>query len=214
MKLYGFWRSSAAYRVRIAVNLKGIDVDHEYVDLMSGDHLHAAYGEVNPQRIVPTLVDGEHTITQSQAIIEYLDETRPHPTLLPEDAVGRARVRAIALAVACEIHPINNLRVRKHLADPMGLDEASVKEWQYHWMNIGFSGIEAMLSGDPATGRICHGDAPSMADVFLIPQVRNARLIEADLSPYPTILSIDERCRELAAFDAAAPENQLDAPTN
>ncbi len=122
MKLYGFWRSSAAYRVRIAVNLKGIDVDHEYVDLMSGDHLHAAYGEVNPQRIVPTLVDGEHTITQSQAIIEYLDETRPHPTLLPEDAVGRARVRAIALAVACEIHPINNLRVRKHLADPMGLD--------------------------------------------------------------------------------------------
>ncbi len=131
---------------------------------------------------------------------------------MPEDPAGRARVRAIALAVACEIHPLNNLRVRKHLADSMGLDAAAVVAWQHHWMTVGFSGVEALLSGNAATGRFCHGDTPGMADVFLVPQVRNARFVDFDLSPYPQLLRIDETCSEMAAFHAAAPENQPDAP--
>jgi maleylacetoacetate isomerase len=211
MKLYDFWRSSAAYLVRIAVNLKGIDVGHQYVNLSGGDHQADAYGAVNPQRVVPTLVDGNNTVFQSQAIIEYLEETQPRPSLLPEDAVGRARVRALALAVACEIHPLNNLRVRKHLADGMGLDAAAVIAWQHHWFSESFGGIEAMLSESSATGQYCHGDTPSMADAFLIPQVFNARVVDADLSAYPTILRIDEACCNLPAFAYAAPENQPDA---
>lgn len=212
MKLYDFWRSSAAYRVRIAVNLKRIDVEHEYVNLLGGDHQSDTYGAINPQRVIPTLIDGNRTISQSQAIIEYLEETQPQPSLLPEDAEGRARVRAIALAVACEVHPLNNLRVRKHLADKMGLDAAAVIAWQYHWFAEGFGGIEAMLSESSSTGQFCHGDTPGMADAFLIPQVFNARLLDADLSAYPTILRIDETCCNLPAFAEAAPENQPDAP--
>jgi maleylpyruvate isomerase len=212
MKLYGFWRSSAAYRVRIAVNLKGIDVEHQYVNLLDGDHQADAYGAVNPQRIVPTLVDGDNTISQSQAIIEYLEETRPQPSLLPKDAVGRARVRAIALAVACEVHPLNNLRVRRHLADGMCLDAEAVIAWQHHWLAEGFGGVEAMLSESSSTGQFCHGDTPSMADAFLIPQIFNARVLDADLSAYPIILRIDKACLNLPTFADAAPENQPDAP--
>ena len=214
MKLYDFWRSSAAYRVRLAGHLKDIYVEHQYVNLLDEEHKTDAYGAINPQRVIPTLIDGNNTVSQSQAIIEYLEETRPLTSLLPKDVLGRARVRTIALAIACEIHPLNNLRVRKHLAGRMGLDAATVIAWQHHWFAEGFGAIEAMLSESSSTGQFCHGDTPGMADAFLIPQIFNARLLDADLSAYPTILRIDEACGILPSFTEAAPENQPDAPGN
>lgn len=211
MKLYTTANSSAAYRVRIALNLKGLKAEQIPVSLLKGEHATAEYGAVNPQELVPTLVDGKHSIGQSLAIIEYLEETHPQKPLLPRDAAGRARVRQIALVVACEMHPLNNLRVRNYLKQEFGLPEERVdKEWYAHWLRRGFDAIEAILRG-PDTGKFCHGDTPTMADVFLVPQVFNARRFKVPMDAYPTIMRVDEAARALPAFAAAAPEKQQDA---
>jgi maleylacetoacetate isomerase len=211
MKLYGYFRSSAAYRVRIALNLKSIDAEQASVHLRKGEQKQPLFAAINPQKFVPVLVDGEVSLTQSLAIIEYLEETHPQPPLLPADPAGRARVRALALAVACDIHPLNNLRVLNYLKDPLGHDEETRNRWYRHWVAEGFDALEAVLANDPATGRFCHGDAPTLADVCLVPQVANAERFDCDLAPYPTIRRIAEAARALPAFAAAAPEKQPDA---
>lgn len=208
--LYDYWRSSASYRVRIALNLKGLPYQGHGVHLLQdGGQQHAQpYRTLNPQRLVPCLVDGGKVITQSLAIIEYLEETWPQPPLLPADRDGRARVRALAMAVACDIHPLGNLRVLQYLQNELGVDEAQKSEWSRHWIATGFAALEAMLADDAATGRFCHGDAPTLADVYLVPQVYNARRWQLPLDDYPTLQRIDEACRELEAFRRAAPEAQ------
>ncbi len=213
MKLYGYFRSSAAYRVRIALNLKGIDYEHVSVHLLKdgGQQFSDSYKALNPTALIPTLVDGDVTIGQSMAILEYLEETYPEPALLPQDAAGRARVRSIAQAIACDIHPLNNLRVLKHLKHELGADDATKDAWYRHWINVGLRSIEAMLAGNPATGRYCHGDQVSMADVLLVPQVFNARRFDCDLSEMPTVLRIVEACSALEAFAKAEPARQPDA---
>lgn len=213
LRLYDYFRSSAAYRVRIALNLKGLDYEHVGVHLVKdgGRHLAPDYARLNPQRLVPALDDDDLFLTQSLAILEYLEEVRPKPPLLPEDPPGRARVRALALAVACEIHPLNNLRVLKYLTGPLGLDEAAKTTWYRHWITEGFAAIEVRLAREPSTGRFCHGDRPGLADACLVPQVFNARRFEVDLTPYPTIRRIDQACQALPAFERAHPENQPDA---
>ncbi len=188
--LYGYWRSSAAYRVRIALNLKGLDYADRPVHLVrDGGQQHAAdYRQLNPQELVPCLLDGERAITQSLAIIEYLDESFPEPALLPADARGRARVRALAMAVACDTHPLGNLRVLQHLERGLGMDEAARAEWSRHWIAVGFRGLEGMLAGSDATGDFCHGDEPGMADACLVPQVYNALRWKLPLEEFPTIM--------------------------
>jgi maleylpyruvate isomerase len=211
--LYTYFRSSAAFRVRIALNLKGIKSANKYIHLLKdgGQQFAEAYRSVNPQALVPTLVDHGNPIQQSLAIIEFLDEAYAQPPLLPEDKYGRARVRGLAYAIACDIHPINNLRVRKYLLKDMHHNDAEVLEWQRHWMRIGFEAIETMLAGDKRTGKFCHGDAPTLADVCLIPQMANARGAELDLSPYPTLKRIEKAAYDLSAFMDALPKNQPDA---
>jgi maleylpyruvate isomerase len=209
MKLFGYFRSSAAYRVRIALNLKGIEAEHAFVHLRKGEQSAPDYAALNPQHLVPTLVDGDAVLTQSLAIIEYLDETHPEPPLLPADPVGRARVRALAQAIACDLHPINNLRVLKYLVGPMGLPEEKKNEWYRHWIAVGLGAVERMLSA--GAGRFCHGDAPGLADVCLVPQVFNAERFDCDLSAFPTVTRIAATCRALPAFAAAEPERQPDA---
>lgn len=213
MKLYSYFRSSAAYRVRIALNLKGLDYETVPVHLMKdgGQQHSASYKAMNPTELVPTLLDGEHALGQSIAILEYLEETHPQPPLLPADAVGRARVRAIAQTIACDIHPLNNLRVLKYLKNTLSVEDAARDEWYRHWVGIGLASVEAMLAGDAATGRYCHGDQPGMADILLVPQVFNARRFDCDLSAMPTITRIAEACSELDAFARAAPARQPDA---
>ncbi|MEH6648847.1 MAG: maleylacetoacetate isomerase [Motiliproteus sp.] len=214
MKLYTYWRSSAAYRVRIGLNLKGLECPSEYVHLVrdGGEQLKPAYRSINPQGLVPSLVleDGT-TLTQSLAILEYLDEVHPEQPLLPGEAIGRARVRALAQTVACEIHPLNNLRVLKHLATTMGVAEEAKNDWYRHWVVQGFEALERQLADSLDTGQFCHGDTPGMADACLIPQVYNARRFEIDLVPYPTIARIDAACLALDPFIQAAPESQGDA---
>ncbi len=212
LKLYGYFRSSAAFRVRIALNLKGLAYERDYVHLTrgGGQQFTADYMRLNPQALVPTLLDGDAALTQSLAIIEYLEETHPHPRLLPDGAGARARVRALALTVACEIHPLNNLRVLNYLSRDLGLAEEAKLRWYRHWIAKGFDALEAMLASHPMTGDFCHGDAPTLADVCLVPQVFNARRYECDLKPYPTVTRIAERCMKLPAFIDAAPENQPD----
>lgn len=215
MKLYSYWRSSAAYRVRIALNLKGIDYQSTFVHLVKdgGEQLKPEYAAVNPQRLVPTLeLDDGQILTQSLAIIEYLDEIGSGVLLLPDDAIGRARVRALSQLVACEIHPLNNLRVLKHLAASLGLDDQQKNDWYCHWLIEGFDALETMLADSPATGIFCHGSTPGLADACLIPQVYNARRFHIDLTPYPTLERIDAACAKLDAFRLAAPESQADAP--
>lgn len=210
MKLYDFFRSSAAYRVRIALNLKGIAAEREFIHLRQGAHRTPAYQAINPQGLVPALVDDQgNVVIQSLAILEYLDETVPEPPLLPADALGRARVRALSQIVACEIHPLNNLRVLNYLTGELDHDEAARNRWYCHWVAEGFRGLEAMLAEGP--GRYCHGDTVTMADVCLVPQVFNARRFDCDLSPYPTIVRIANALNELPAFADAAPERQPDA---
>lgn len=209
LTLYGYWRSSAAYRVRIALNLKGLEYRSESVHLAKAEQHHAEFAAISPQEQVPVLRDGQRVIRQSLAIIEYLDETRPDVPLLPASARERARVRAIALAIACDVHPLNNLRVVQHLKKLH--PEFAQDEWMRHWIALGFAGVEAMLAEHPSTGEFCDGDSPSMADCVLVPQVFNARRFGVDLGAYPTIVRIDAACREIAAFQAAAPENQVDA---
>ncbi len=211
MRLYDYFRSSAAYRVRIALNLKGVVADHTYVHLRNGDHTAPAYTAVNPQALVPSLVtDDGAVLTQSLAILEYLEETHPAPPLLPADPAGRARVRSLAMIVACEVHPLQNLRVRQWLADPLGLSSDAVKDWACHWMATGLGAIETMLD-DPATGDFCHGDTPGLADVCIVPQIFNCQVAKMDLAAYPRTMAITERCRALDAFKAAYPDDQPDA---
>jgi maleylacetoacetate isomerase len=210
MKLFGFFRSSAAFRVRIALNLKGLAYEDAFIHLRRGDQRQPGYLGVNPQGLVPVLeIDGE-TLSQSQAIVEYLDETHPEPPLLPPDAAGRARVRALAAIVACDIHPINNLRVLRYLMRDLGHDQAAIETWYNHWIASGFAALESLLVGDPRTGRYCHGDRPGLADVALVPQVVNSERYQLDLSPYPMVARIHGECMKLDAFSAAHPSNQPD----
>jgi maleylacetoacetate isomerase len=210
MKLYGYFRSSAAFRVRIALNLKKLDYEHAPIHLRRNDQTAADYLAVNPQGLVPALVDGGRTLTQSLAIIEYLDETYPDPPLLPRSAADRARVRALAEIVACDIHPINNLRVLRYLTRSLGHDETAIAVWYNHWIDAGFQAFEKLLAEDPRTGGFCHGDEPSLADVALLPQVVNAERYRLDLTPYPTITRIFENCIRLEPFAAAHPDRQPD----
>lgn len=208
---YTYFRSSAAFRTRIALNLKGLAHEDVYVHLRKGEQSAAKYTALNPQGLIPTLAHDGHVIGQSLAIIEYLDEVFPEPPLLPKNALGRARVRGLAYAVACDIHPINNLRVRRFLLDELNHSEEEVLAWQVHWMKVGFEALETMLAASSETGRFCHGDAPTLADICLIPQMANARGAEMDLSPYPALKRIEKAAYELPAFMAALPKNQPDA---
>ena len=213
MKLYDYWRSSAAFRMRIALNLKGLEAEREYIHLRRKEQTSDAYIAVNPQGLVPTLIDDDGTrVIQSMAIMEYLDETRPDTaSLLPADARGRARVRALSQAIACDIHPLNNLRVLRVLGAELGIDEeARNEQWYKHWVDEGMRGLEGMLA-DGGAGRFSHGDTPTMADVCLVPQVYNAQRFGCDLSAFPAALRINEACLEEAAFRDALPENQPDA---
>ncbi len=211
--LYGYFRSSAAFRVRIALNLKGLKAEHKFVHLLrdGGQQFAAEYERLNPQHLVPTLVHNGYPLQQSLAIIEYLDEVFPDPPLLPGDPLARARVRAIACAVACDIHPLNNLRVRKYLHKESARSDAEIRDWQVHWIALGFEALEAMLANSEYTGRFCHGDQPTLADICLIPQMANAHALNMDLSAYPTLLRIEDAAFDLAAFADAAPKNQPDA---
>ncbi len=215
LTLYSYWRSSAAYRVRIALNLKGLAYALKPVHLLrDGGQQHANdFREVNPQRLIPVLIDGERVIRQSLAIIEYLDEAYPEtPKLLPATVRDRARVRAIAQSIACDIHPLGNLRVMQYLEREFGADEKQWLAWSRHWIVAGFDALEIMLAGNHSTGVFCEGDAPSMADCCMVPQVYNARRFEVPMDRYPTIARIDAACRELAAFKDTAPEAQPDGP--
>src|SRR5262245_6773007 len=210
MKLYGYFRSSAAFRIRIALNLKKLDYEAASIHLRRNDQSKPDYLEVNPQGLVPALEDGGQTLIQSRAIIEYLDEIHPEPPLLPKDAADRARVRALADIIACDIHPINNLRVLRYLTRQLGHDEAAIGTWYNHWIGAGFAAIEPLLAEDPRTGRFCQGDSPGLADVTLVPQVVNAERYRLDLAPYPTVARIYENCMRLDAFIAAHPSRQPD----
>ena len=213
LQLYSYFRSSAAYRVRIALELKGLPYSYVPVHLLKdGGQQHSSdYQRVNPAALVPTLVDGDHPLGQSLAIIEYLEETHPEPALLPGDALGRARVRTLALTVACEIHPLNNLRVLQYLERDLKLDEATKADWYRHWITLGFASIESLLANDPNTGKFCHGDSPGLADCCLIPQIANARRFDTPLEAFPSIRRIEEACLTLDAFAKAAPQKQPDA---
>ena len=210
MKLYGYFRSSAAFRVRIALNLKKLDYDQAFIHLRRGDQARAEFLGINPQGLVPALETDGQTLIQSLPIIEYLEETHPEPPLLPRDAAGRARVRALAAIVACDIHPINNLRVLRYLQRSLGHDQAAIESWYNHWIEEGFGALERLLAADSRTGRFCHGDQPGLADIALVPQVVNAERYQLDLAPYPTTTRIFETCMTLDAFAAAHPQQQPD----
>ncbi len=213
MKLHTYFRSSAAYRVRIALNLKGLDYEAVPVHLVrgGGEHRQPAYLGLNPAGLVPALEDQGQVLTQSLAIIEYLEETHSQPALLPAAPLDRARVRAIAQAIACDIHPVNNLRVLQYLTRELGASEEQKNAWYRHWIGVGLQAVEAMLVGDARTGAFCHGDTPGLADCCLVPQVFNARRFGCDLSAMPTVQRIAEHCAGLAAFRSAAPEAQPEA---
>lgn len=213
MKLYDYFRSSAAYRVRIGLNLKGLDYESVPVHLLKdgGQQLQAGYRAVNPSALVPALQDDGATVTQSLAILEYLDDMHPMVPLMPRDALGRARVRSLAMTIACDIHPLNNLRVLRYLVKEAGLSEDAKTAWVVHWVKEGFAALEAHLAGSGDTGRFCHGDTPTIADCCLVPQVFNAARFQIDMAPYPAIAAIDAACRELPAFIAAHPSRQADA---
>lgn len=212
MHLYGYYRSSAAYRVRIALNLKGLDYGMTSVHLRNGDQFSDDYAELNPQAQVPTLLLSDGTpLVQSPAIIEYLEETHPEPPLLPADPLGRHRVRALAAVPGCDIHPIGNLRVLKHVQQSYDQDMTGAAAWARHWIELGFTGLERMLAESDATGRFCHGDAPTIADIFLMPQVYNAVRFKADMGKFPTIQRVADANMELEAVQKAYPDNQPDA---
>lgn len=214
MKLYSYFRSSASYRVRIALNLKGLACEVVPVHLLrdGGEQLRAEYRRLNPDALVPSLqLDEGAVLTQSLAIIEYLEETHPTPALLPGDALDRAWVRSIALAIACDIHPINNLRVLRYLVGEMKLSEEDKNRWYRHWVEQGLAAVEQTLAHDPRTGRFCFGDTPGLADCFLVPQIANAQRMQCDLSHVPTLVRINDACLALEAFAAASPARQPDA---
>ena len=211
--LYGYFRSSAAFRARIALNLKGIKPELKFVHLLrnGGEQHTAEYKALNPQELIPALAHDGHLITQSLAIIEYLDELVPQPPLLPKDAFGRARARGLAYAVACDIHPVNNLRVNQYLKSTFHADADAQIAWQRHWISLGFEALERMLTTAKETGAYCHGDTPTIADICLIPQIANARRVKIELDPWPTIARIEAHALTHPAFDAALPKNQPDA---
>ena len=212
MKLYTYFRSSAAFRVRIALNLKGLAYQPVFVHLAKGEHRAPAYAAVNRQALVPTLeLDDGTRLNQSLAIIEYLDTLQPQPALLPAAPLERSRVRSLALLVACEIHPLNNLRVLQHLKRALGQDEAQIKAWYQHWVADGLAKFEAALAEGRPAGRFCHGDAPGLADCCLVPQIFNAKRYECDLAPYPATMRVFDACMQLEAFDRAQPAKQPDA---
>jgi maleylacetoacetate isomerase len=213
LRLHGYFRSSAAFRVRIALNYKQLSYQSIPVHLLrgGGEQHSASYQQRNPARLVPVLEDGPLTLTQSLAIIEYLEETHPTPALLPRDAAGRARVRALALTIACDIHPLNNLRVMRYLKSPLEVDDARREQWSRHWIALGFATLEAMLAQPGTSGDYCYGDVPTLADCCLIPQVFNAQRVNWPLEPYPVIGRIYEHCMRQEAFARAAPAAQSDA---
>jgi maleylacetoacetate isomerase len=212
--LYDYWRSSAAYRVRIALHLKGLEFEQRPVNLVrdGGEQHQSAYRALNPQGLVPALVHEDQVITQSLAICEYLEEAFSGYSLLPGDPVNRARVRAMALLVACDIHPLNNLRVQQQLKSGLGAQEQVVVAWINRWISDGFSALERQLSNSAMTGTCCFGDQPGLADCCLVPQFYNAERFGCDLAPFPLICAIASHCRDLPAFAQAAPERQPDAP--
>jgi maleylacetoacetate isomerase len=214
LTLYSYWRSSAAYRVRIALHLKGLAYAQRPVHLLNncGEQRSPEYLQVNPQALVPVLLDGERAIRQSLAIMEYLDESFPAIPLLPAMARDRARVRGLAQLVACDIHPLNNLRVLQYLEREFAVDQPGREAWSRHWMAEGLSAFEALVRDNPSTGDYCEGELPSLADCCLIPQLYNARRFKLDLSPWPNLLRIEANCLALPAFQQAAPERQPDAP--
>ena len=211
MKLYTFFRSSASFRVRIALNHKGLKYEPAGVSLPKGEHLEAGYKSLNAQGLVPALEDGGHLLTQSLAIIEYLDEVHPGPKLLPPDPLDRAYVRALSQIIACEIHPLNNLRVRKYIGKTYKLDEEGVNAWYRHWIAEGFQMMEAFLAQERKHGKYCFRDQVTMADCCLVPQVFNAIAYKCDVKPNPAVMRIHEACMKLDAFVLAQPSKQPDA---
>ena len=213
MKLYTYFRSSAAYRVRIALNLKGLRYDAVPVHLLKdgGQQLTDNYRKVNPSALIPALQDERGTVTQSMAILEYLEETHRDVPLLPPDPLGRARVRELCQIVACDTHPLNNLRVLRYLVRTLGVSEDAKNEWYRHWVREGLASFEAHLERDPATADFCHGETPTLADCFLVPQVFNAQRFDVDLAAYPNIARINANCALLPAFQHAHPSQQPDA---
>ena len=209
MELYNYFRSSASYRVRIALALKGLDYDYKPVSLIQNEHLAESYASVSASRLVPLLKDGDHVVTQSLAIIEYLDETHPEPPLLPADALGRARVRSLALDIACEIHPVNNLRVLRYLVGPLKVSEEDKNRWYNHWVETGLEAVEQRLAASPT--RYCHGDTPTMADCVLVPQIFNARRFDARLDHVPNVMRVFDACMQLDAFSKTQPSACPDA---
>ena len=210
MRLYGYFRSSAAFRLRIALNLKKLAYEAIPIHLQRNEQRRPEFLAVNPQGLVPALEEGGVTLIQSLAIIEYLDEAHPDPPLVPKSATDRARVRALAQLVACDIHPINNLRDLRYLKQHLGAEDAAIATWYNHWIAAGFEALERLLANDPRTGAFCHGEMPGLADITLVPQVVNAQRYRLDLAPYPTITAIYERCMALDAFAAAHPDRQPD----
>lgn len=211
MKLFTHFRSTASQRLRIALAFKQVDYDPLFVCLSENEHVAPEYATLNPQRMLPAVIEGPDILVQSLAILEYLEETHPDPPLMPPDALGRARVRALAQAVACDIQPLNTPRVTGYLRDAGTLDETGLELWRQHWIAEGFRGIEGLLAKGEETGIFCHGDAPTLADVCLVPEVDKAAAAGWDLSSYPTICRIAEACRTLPAFVDAAPDRQPDA---
>ena len=210
MKLYTYFRSSAAFRVRIALNLKGLKYEPVFVHLAKGEHRQPQYAAVNPQALLPTLeLDDGKRLTQSLAIIEWLEEKHPTPPLLPKESMARARVRSLAYLVASEIHPLNNLRVLQHLKRALNQTQDQIDTWYRYWIGDGLAKLEAELAG--LSGKFCHGDAPSMADCCLVPQIFNAKRYNSDLAPYPTTMRVFENCMKVEAFDRAQPSKQPDA---
>lgn len=215
MKLFSYFRSSASYRVRIALNLKELAYEQSAVHLIKngGEQLSESYRQINPEALVPALIDGDEqqALSQSLAIMEYLDEQYPERPLLPPNPYDRAWVRSLALAIACDIHPINNLRVLKYLSGTLGASDEQKNEWYRHWCALGLASLETRLANDARCGLFCFGDQPGFADCVLIPQIFNAQRFNCDMAPYPTLMGINERCLALPAFKDAHPSAQADA---
>ena len=205
MQLYHYFRSSASYRVRIALALKGLECELVPVHLLRNEQLQQPYASMAPSHLVPLLVDGDMHLAQSMAIIEYLDEIHPEPSLLPGDAASRARIRGLAQDVACEIHPLNNLRVLRYLVHEMKLDDDAKNRWYRHWVETGLEAVEQQLVGHAMTGRFCHGDTPTLADCVLVPQIHNAQRLACRLDHVPTVMRVFEACMQLPAFATTQP---------
>lgn len=212
MKLTTYFRSTAAYRVRIALNLKGIKHELVPINLLTGEHKHESFRQHNPDALLPTLETNGAVLTQSLAILEYIEDIHPQPTILSQEPIHRAYIRSLAQSVACDIHPLNNLRVCQYLVEQIGVDEETKMQWYFHWLQQGFDNLETRLRQSPHTGEYCFGDSPSLADICLVPQVYNANRFNFDLGPYPIIDRINARCLGIKAFADASPSHQADAP--